>query len=284
MERPTPDFVDLPYGPYPRNVFDFWQAHPTARSPVYVWLHGGAFLGGDKSGVSVTLLNELLAAGISVASINYRLSQQAPYPAPMLDGARAIQFIRFRAGKLKVDADRIAMGGSSAGGGITLWVGYHDDLADPSSDDLIARESTRLRCMACHNTQCSYDPKFIHELVPGPAGDHLAMQALFRVTPDRFETPEARKVFTDGAPITHVKKGAPPTLMFYTRPNISPSPEMDSSHAIHHPRFGLALKERLEELGTECVVRVPEDYADWDPQNTAQTFAKEVVQFLKAHF
>ena len=84
MEKPTPDFVDVPYGPYPRNVFDFWQADAKARSPVYMWLHGGAFLGGDKSGVSVSLVNELLAAGISVASVNYRFSQQAPYPAPML--------------------------------------------------------------------------------------------------------------------------------------------------------------------------------------------------------
>ena len=284
MENRTPDFADVPYGPHPRNVFDFWQADAKASSPVYMWLHGGAFLGGDKSGVSVSLVNELLAAGISVASVNYRFSQQAPYPAPMLDGARAIQFLRFRAGKLKADVNRIAMGGSSAGGGITLWVGYHDDLADPFNDDLIARESTRLSCLACHNTQSSYDPKFIHQLVPGPAGDHKAMQALFRVTPDRFETPEARKVFTDGAAITHAKKGAPPTLMFYTRPNTPPTPDMDPSHAIHHPRFGLVLKEKLDELGCECVVRMPEDYADSESQNMGGIFPREVVNFLKRQF
>ena len=68
-----------------------------------VFWHGGGFRQGDKAGVPPVLLEECLAGGMSVASGNYRLSDQAPFPAPMLDGARAIQFLRSKAGEWEID-------------------------------------------------------------------------------------------------------------------------------------------------------------------------------------
>ena len=184
MDKPVPHVSNFPYGPHPRNLLDLWRAEADAPAPLWVWVHGGGVMFGDTSGVSAELVNTALEAGISVASINYRLSQQAPFPAPMHDGARAVQCLRFHSGTWGLDPQRFAAGGGSAGGGISLWLGFHEDLADPSSDDPIARESSRPNCMACTATQSSYDPNFIRSIIPGPASAHEAMQLLFRVKPE----------------------------------------------------------------------------------------------------
>ena len=285
MEKPVPDARNVPYGPHPRNVLDFWRADSEPPTPLWVWIHGGGFMGGDKSGVSPELVNAALAAGISMASINYRLSQQAPFPAPMHDAARAIQFLRFR-GRTgwKLDPSRVAAGGGSAGGGISLWLGFHEDLAEPSSDDPIARESTRPDCMACTATQSSYDPNFIRSIIPGPAGGHEAMQLLFRVRPEDNDTPRAREVFAAGSPINYVTAQAAPVFLFYPMPNLPLTPALSANEGIHHPRFGEVLKEKLDSLGVECVLRYREDCGDCPDEEIPRLFAREAVQFLRRQF
>ena len=116
--KPRPDFGNIRYGPHERNVLDLWMAKPHSRTdvptPVVIFFHGGGFKSGDKSSVPSGLLARCLEAGISVASANYRLSQMAAFPAPMLDGARAIQYLRSHAQELEIDPERIAASGSSA--------------------------------------------------------------------------------------------------------------------------------------------------------------------------
>ena len=284
MEKPTPLPQNVPYGPHPRNTLDFWEIEGNSPVPLLIWIHGGGFWCGDKGGVRATLVNGALGAGIAVASINYRFSQQEPFPAPMLDGARAIQFIRYHAKGMNVDPTRIAAAGSSAGGGISLWCGFHKDLADPSSDDLIARESSRLSCMVGYDTQSSYDPNFIRPLIGDNAAEETALQMLFRVTPENFDTAAARKIFAEGSAIEHVRADSPPVMMFYARRNITPTPEMDSSYGIHHPRFGEVLKEKLDALGIECTVRTRDDYPDEIESPIAEIFDAEAVEFLKRQF
>jgi len=289
MEKPIPDVRDMPYGPHPRNVLDFWRADSRQPSPLWVWIHGGGFYSGDKSGVSAELVAAALSAGISVASINYRLSQQAPFPAPMHDGARAVQFLRFRGRHgWNVDPGRIAAGGGSAGGGISLWLGFHEDLADANSDDPIARESSRPNCMACTATQSSYDPNFIRSIIPGPAAGHEAMQLLFRVKPADNASARARKIFAAGSPITHVTADARPVFLFYPQPNLPLTSELNAGEGIHHPRFGEVLKDKLDSLGVECVLRCREDFPDCPvgcpDEAVHKTFAREAVEFLKRQF
>lgn len=144
QQNPAPDYADVPYGPHPRNVLDLWKAKSDRPTPVVVHIHGGGFTQGDKSTVGPVLVRYCLSKGISVASINYRYSTIAPFPAPMLDGARAIQFLRMKAKEWNLDPKAFAATGGSAGAGISLWVGFHDDLADPSNADPVLRESTRL--------------------------------------------------------------------------------------------------------------------------------------------
>jgi acetyl esterase/lipase len=97
------------------------------------------------------------ARGISVASCNYRLAQSGPLPQPLHDGARAIQFLRSKAGEWKIDSQRVAAGGHSAGGLMALWLATHDDLANPASADPIARLSTRITCAATSDAPTNLD-------------------------------------------------------------------------------------------------------------------------------
>ena len=274
---------DISYGPNERNVLDLYLAESAEPAPLYVFIHGGGFSGGDKANIPPELLGRLLNAGISVSAINYRLSGTDPYPAAMKDSVRALQFLRHKAKEWNVDPTRVAAGGGSAGGGITFWIGFRNDFADPGSSDPVERESTRLTCIASWNTQSSYDPNFIRTIIPGPAYAHPALQEFFRVTQEQFETSRARTVFEEASAINYVSKDAPPTFVWYARANVM-MPDLPAGHGIHHPKFGEVLKKKMDALGVECVVHFREDLPDGIPEEQVRTrFQKELVEFLKKH-
>jgi hypothetical protein len=267
-----PTHADVPYGPHERNVLDFWGAEPVpggAPPPLVVWVHGGGFRGGDKRSVAA-FLDDWRAAGLAVAAIHYRLSQDAPAPAPFLDGARAVQFLRSKATEWGFDPRRVAASGGSAGAGISLWLGFRDDLADPSSSDPVARQSTRLSCLLVRGAQTSYDTRFIRRHIRGPAYKHSALIQLFRLEEGEAENPppEKARLMEATAPLTFVGPGAPPVYLVYPQPNTPTTPETEADTGIHHPTFGYLLKERLDALGVECVVRcgaAPPGTPGYDP-------------------
>lgn len=155
-------YADVPYGPRARNVLDFWQADGDGPRPLIVFIHGGGWTQGSKS-QGAHRYRPFLEKGISCAAINYRLSSDAPLPAPVHDAARAVQFLRFKAKEWNIDKDRIALTGGSAGGCTSMWILLHDDLADPDSQDPVERESTRVLAAAVGNAQASLDPKVIEK-------------------------------------------------------------------------------------------------------------------------
>src|ERR1041384_1128296 len=157
--RSKPDLSNVKYGPHPRNVLDLWKAPSDKPVPLVVFIQGGGFQAGGKEQLPRPLLESCLKAGISVAAINYRLSPEFSFPAHYMDCARAIQFMRSKAKEWNLDPKRVACTGGSAGAGTSLWIGFHDDMADPASDDPVARQSTRLSCMAVQGAQSSYDPR-----------------------------------------------------------------------------------------------------------------------------
>ena len=102
---------------------DLWLATSEEPTPLLVNIHGGGMSRGDKSLVSGDMIKEMNKAGISVASINYRFKEDGKsrfegedplYPAILLDGARALQFLRYNAAKYNLDKTRFAAGGGSA--------------------------------------------------------------------------------------------------------------------------------------------------------------------------
>ncbi|MBC8875366.1 MAG: alpha/beta hydrolase fold domain-containing protein [Planctomycetes bacterium] len=270
-----PTHPDLKYGPYDRNVMDVWLAESDKPTPVLVSIHGGGFRGGNKS-VSGDILKECLESGISVVAITYRLSDEAIAPAQFLDSARAIQFIRHNAKKWNLDPKRMAATGGSAGAGISLWLGFHDDLADADNDDPVLRESTRLTCMAVYNGQTSYDPRFIRNLFPGTdTYQHPALAQLYDADLTKLDDlpQEKYKLFEEVSALPHLTKDDVPAALFYA--SKMDTPITNQGIGIHHPKFGKALKEEMDKLGIECEVHTGIPRGD--------EWVKLTVGFVKKH-
>jgi acetyl esterase/lipase/nicotinamidase-related amidase len=273
--EPQPTHRNVPYGPHERNVVDFYQADSDAPTPVLVYFHGGGFRNGSKDRINAGLYRLCIDGGISFAAANYRLSQHAPYPAQMHDSARAIQLLRSNAGDWNIDANRLAAFGGSAGAGISLWLAFHDDMADPASDDPIARESTRLACAVGLQAQSTYDPREIEQIVPGRAYNHPALKQLFALPLDwQWEANEVSETLSaqlrDASPIMHLTKDDPPVFVYHRK-------AQDVPGDIHHANFGRVLKKEMDHLGIECVHRMSTEFDNAQAQNEA------IFEFVKKH-
>lgn len=274
---PAPDLANISYGPHKRNVLDLWKANSNQPTPLVVFFHGGGFVGGDKGQLNPNLLAACLVCGVSVAAANYRFVTTTPFPAPMHDSARAIQFLRFKAKEWNLDPKRFAAFGGSAGAGISLWLAFHDDLADPKSEDPVARESTRLSCAGSFGGQTSYDPKVIKEWIGGRAYEHPSLFRFYGIrSMEELEKPEIRKMADEASAIKHLTADDPPVFLFYTEPNRPLPPNARPGQGIHHPLFGLKLKEQMDALKIECVYRHADD-------NKGDSYQEMLAFFLK-HF
>jgi acetyl esterase/lipase len=250
-----PTAAKVAYGPHERNVLDFWQAKSDTPTPLVVCIHGGGWNGGDKSGY-YNRVKMYLDNGISMATINYRLIPQAnemkvspPVKAPLEDAARAVQFLRSKAKEWNIDKTKIGATGGSAGGCSSLWLAFHDDMADPKSDDPVKRESTRLYCAATDGAQVSLDPKVTREWLPNYTyGAHaFGLKSLDEVEAQRDKLKDWIKEYS---PISHVTKDDPPIGLYYTG---TKGAKVGETHPdpTHSPILGLMLAEKLKEVGVE---------------------------------
>ncbi|MBM3837629.1 MAG: alpha/beta hydrolase [Verrucomicrobia bacterium] len=134
--RPTPTqpalpdgartFRDLEYVPggHERQKLDLYLPKEGRQLPLLVWVHGGAWRAGSKDTCPAL---SFVREGYVVASINYRLSQHAIFPAQIEDCKAAIRWLRANAGQYGIDADRIGVWGSSAGGHLVALLGTAGD-------------------------------------------------------------------------------------------------------------------------------------------------------------
>ena len=258
--RPEPTAANFAYGKHPRQVMDFWKAKSDKPTPVVFYIHGGGWRGGDKNSLAGPVIQRFLNAGISVAAINYRYTQQAvelkvvpPVKAPLEDAARALQTLRSKAGEWNIDKARIGATGGSAGACSSLWLALHNDLADPKSDDPIARESTRLLCAAVNGAQVSLDPKELLVWIPNYTyGAHAFGLANIKELTEKRE--EVLPWIKEYSPIEHVTKEDPPIALFYGKQETPPVVGTTQKDATHSGVMGVKLEERLKAAGVDCVL------------------------------
>jgi acetyl esterase/lipase len=273
-----PTLADVAYGPHPKQVIDFYKADSQTPTPLVFYIHGGGWRGGSKSS---SLPQTYLAAGISVVSVEYRFVQEAgdvtpPVKAPLHDAARALQFVRSKAAEWNIDKTRIGATGGSAGACSSLWLAFHDDLADPKSDDPVARESTRLLCAAVQGAQTTLDPQQIREWMPnGTYGAH----AFYPSGADRKTAPfdqylaEREKLLpwiAEYSPYALVSAGDPPVALFYNAPPAMGQPTKDPTHSAN---YGLPLQEKCKSVGVECLLIYPG--SDEKQSTTPQAYLME---------
>lgn len=119
---------------------------PPDRLPALVWIHGGGWETGDKrGGFSDTFGPMLAAAGFVFVSVNYRLSDQAIFPAQLHDVKAAVRWVRANAGALGIDPERIGVWGHSAGGHLTALVGTTGDLPELEGESGTPGVSSRVQ-------------------------------------------------------------------------------------------------------------------------------------------
>jgi acetyl esterase/lipase len=258
----APTAADLHYGPHERQVLDFWQAKAEKPTPLVLLIHGGGWQGGDKKGYAGAV-KQYLDAGISVAAINYRYVKQAaelkiepPVKAPLEDAARALQFIRSKAKEWNLDKKRVGATGGSAGGASSLWLAFHDDMADPKSEDPVARESTRLYCVAVNGAQTSLDPKELREWMPNYRyGAHAFGYKDFQALYDNRE--KALNWIREYSAIEHASKDDPPVFLEYPSQKKPPVVGEEQTDPTHSAVLGLKLEERLKKAGVEVILVYP---------------------------
>jgi hypothetical protein len=259
LSVPMPTLTDIRYGEHERHILDFWKAPSDAPTPVVFVIHGGGWQAGSKERLSTFVdTAALLKAGISVVAINYRLIHHAkhlepPVQAPLQDAARALQFVRSQATEWNIDKERIGAAGGSAGAFSALWLAYHDDFVDSKSEDLIARESTRLWCVAVKNAQTTLDPKLMKEWTPNSryGGHAFGKKSFAQFLAERDSILHWIKAFS---PYELVSRDDPPTYLYYDN---SPAIGKAQKDPTHTSNFGVKLQERCEELGLACDLVYP---------------------------
>lgn len=264
---PPPTQANVAYGTHERQVLDFWQAKSGKPTPLLFFIHGGGWMAGDKS--KVTSPERFLKAGISVVSINYRYVSQAhaagikpPVKAPLEDAARALQFVRSKAAEWNIDKTRIGASGGSAGACSSLWLAFHNDLADPNSSDPVARESTRLWCAAVNGAQTTLDPQQMKEWTPNSTyGGH----AFGFIATDPKKKRDQFSLFLAGrqdilpwiqeySPYANVTSDDCPVYLFYSAPPALGQEQKDPTHTAN---FGVKLQEKCQQASVACELVYP---------------------------
>lgn len=139
---------DLAYvaGGHERQKLDlFVPENAAAPLPLIIWIHGGAWSAGSKDGCP-PLRQGYTGRGYAVASLNYRLSQHAIFPAQIQDCKAAIRWLRAHARDYNLDAARIGVWGSSAGGHLVALLGTSGGVAEFDVGENL-HQSSRVQCV-----------------------------------------------------------------------------------------------------------------------------------------
>lgn len=255
-------FVNEKYGSHKRNNFDLWLAESRKPCPLVIYIHGGGFVGGDKSRYYDSEdWVRFLDAGISVATINYRFMNEAPYGilGSLNDSKRCLQYIRKNAARYNIDKEKIACTGGSAGAGTALWLAFSEDMADPLDLDPVLSESTKICCAGAFATQATYDILQWAEILNLPLNTtpeelHIIARAFGFKSADGINLWEQTEIRGKLDFLGRMNKNAAPFFVYNRREGGIPT---NDDELQHHPLHAKKLKEKADELGLESVVYAP---------------------------
>ena len=206
----TTIYRDIPYvtNGHERQKLDLYLPQSENKLPVIIWVHGGAWLAGSKNDF-VPL--DYLSDGYAIASINYRLSQHAVFPAQIEDCKAAVRWLRANAKKYNLDPARFAAWGASAGGHLVALLGTTGDVKDFDTGQNL-NESSAVRAVVDYFGPTDFLQMKAHS-VPGgmPHG-----------TPDSPESrlvggpiQEKKELVKKANPITYVTSNDAPFLIIH---------------------------------------------------------------------
>lgn len=203
-------YRDLAYveNGHPRQTLDLYLPARGERRPLIIWIHGGAFRMGSKSD---PLPLDYLAHGYALASLNYRLSRHAIFPAQIEDCKAAVRWLRAHAAKFDLDPERFAAWGPSAGGHLAAMLGTtgHVTEFDTSAH---ADQSSAVQCVVDYFGPTDFLQMDAQRLPDGMVHDAPDSPESELVGGPIQENPD--KV-ARANPITYVSEKAPPFLIVH---------------------------------------------------------------------
>lgn len=178
--------------------------------PLMIWIHGGAWLGGSHSNPPVLYL---VKKGLAIASIEYRFSSHAKWPAQSYDCKAAIRFLRSNASKYGIDPDRFGVGGDSAGGHLAAFLGTSGDVPEMEGDLGVAGVSSRVQAVVDW-----FGPTDV-TLMAQQSGPHSMIQHDAPNSPESLllggPVQEKHELAKTANPLTYVDKSDPPFLIMH---------------------------------------------------------------------
>jgi acetyl esterase/lipase len=251
---------------------DLWlPPEGTGPVPVAVFLHGGGWRVGTRHlvGADPTPFEQVARAGIAVASVDYRLTGEATWPAQLHDAKAAVRWLRARSGELGVDPDRIAAWGESSGGHLAELLGLTAD--DPALDGDVGITGPSSAVTAVVAWYAPSDVAAVATDTGADPHDQATREALLLGAPPS-DVPD---LAAQASPVTHVSPGAPPFLLLHGAADRA-IPRVQSER----------LYEALVEAGVEVELDVYED-ADhmWlgSPEAARQAMAR-TIDVLRRRF
>ena len=192
---------NLSYGPLDRQKLDLTVPPSAAPVPLVIWVHGGGWEAGSKDGPNPATL--LVKQGYAVASVNYRLSQSAVFPAQFHDCQAAVRFLRANAAKYNLDPAHFGAYGASAGGHLVALLGTADGVKELDGD-ATSKVSARVQAV------CDwFGPTDLVKLSPPQGKDNPITHLLGGDTGEKADLARLAN------PITHVTADDAPVLTFH---------------------------------------------------------------------
>jgi acetyl esterase/lipase len=171
VEHRNLEFATTDRGPLLLDIFTPKGADEPM--PVIVWIHGGAWLGGNKENCPAV---KFVDKGFVVASISYRLSQVATYPAQIEDCKAAIRWLRAHADQYGIDKEHVGVWGASAGGHLAALLGTTADVSDLETQHGHRDQSSRVQAV-CDFFGPTDFLRMQKDSLPGGPIDHDAADA-----------------------------------------------------------------------------------------------------------
>jgi acetyl esterase/lipase len=190
----------------------YLPAEPGPRPPLVIYIHGGSWRSHGRQDV----IEEALPLGeeFAVASISYRFSTVAPFPAQLHDCKSAVRWLRAHADELGYDADRIGVIGSSAGGHLALLLALTADRPGLEGDGPHREQSSGVDAVVAYCPPTDFPAVGdLYERRPGKKPDPPGREPIRMLLGGTVEDkPDLARL---ASPVYHAHAGAPPCLLFH---------------------------------------------------------------------
>lgn len=246
-----------------KHLLDIYlPANATRDVPLVIWVHGGGWLSNNKyadMGYMKATIAEILKSGYGLASIDYRFSTDAVFPAQIQDCNKAVAFLYENAGKYGIDKNRFALMGFSAGGHLASLMGLS--------------KNNKVGDFFMFKTSKSFDFKAVVDFY-GPAELVLFPKANDPKSPEGIligaaplDRPDLAEI---ASPVTYVDKNDPPFLIIHGEKDDLVSPNQSR-----------LLSGWLTSVGVQNELIIVKDAPHFGPQFDVDAVRTKVMDFLK---